>query len=252
MSKITERWRSERLQGQEVTVCRWGDVGRPVLLFPTAAGDAEECERFHLVRSLAKPLEEQRIKLYSVDSVAGQAWLARDGDARNAARLQNGFDAFVYHELVPAIRSDCRDGSIEIVVAGASIGAYNALVSICRHPDVFSKAICMSGTYDIWKKFGKGEKPHDYLASSPLDFVPHMPEGDVLRRLRERFVLLTHGKGPNESPEESWRVANTLGARGIGNRVVEWGEEWPHDWQTWRAMLPLYVEELVPQGADKR
>ena len=39
--------------------------------------------------------------------------------------------------------------------------------------------------------------------------------------LRERFVLLAHGKGRAEDPEESWKVANALGARNIPNRVDE-------------------------------
>jgi esterase/lipase superfamily enzyme len=66
-----------------------------------------------------------------------------------------------------------------------------------------------------------------------------------LDKLRSRFVLLAHGKGKWEAPEESWAVANALGARGIPNRVDEWDAEWNHDWPTWRNMLPKYVGEFV-------
>lgn len=245
MSKETSRWRSERLENKEVLLARWGDVGKPVLLFPTAAGDAEECERFHMIRVLAHLLEKQKVKVYSVDSIAGQEWIQGEKGPGHAAWIQNCFDSFVYHEVVPAIRQDCRSNDVEIVVAGSSIGAYNSLAAICRHPDVFSKAICMSGTYDLWKKFGKGPKTREYVNASPLDFIPQMPEGAHLDKLRSRFVLLTHGKGKWEAPEESWWVANALGAKGVPNRVEEWGEEWNHDWPTWRNMLPKYVEELV-------
>ena len=245
MTKETSRWRSERLGNQEIQVVRWGEMGTPVLLFPTAAGDAEECERFHMLRVLQGPVEERRIKVYSVDSIAGQEWIQGKQGPAHAAWFQNCFDSFVYHELVPAIRMDCQSKDIEIVVAGASIGAYNALCAICRHPDVFSKAICMSGTYDLWKKFGKGQKPRDYLACSPLDFLPELREGAILDKLRTRFVLLTHGKGKWEAPDESWRVANLLGSKGIPNRVDEWGDEWNHDWPTWRKMLPQYVDEQI-------
>ncbi len=245
MGKETSRWRSERLGNQEVQVVRWGEVGTPVLLFPTAAGDAEECERFHMIRMLEGLLEQQRIKLYSVDSLAGQEWIQGAKGPAHAAWFQSCFDSFVYHELVPAIRTDCRSQDIEVVVAGASIGAYNALAAICRHPDVFSKAICMSGTYDLWKKFGEGRKPRDYHACSPLDFVPELPEGQHLEKLRSRFVLLAHGKGKWEAPEESWWAANALGGKRIPNRVDEWGEEWNHDWPTWRKMLPQYLDELI-------
>ena len=220
MSKLSTSWYSDRL-GRDVQVVRWGEVGTPVLMFPTAAGDAEECERFLMVDTLAPLLEEQRIKLYSVDSVAGQAWLKEDNTSRVAAHVQNRFDSFIYNELVPAIRTDCDSEDVEIVATGASIGAFNALAAICRHPDVFQSAICMSGTYDL-SKFLEGEVTRDYYESSPLHFLPGL-EGPVLEGLKSRFVLLTHGSGRWEEPAQSWRAAEALGAAGVPNRVDEWG-----------------------------
>src|SRR6185436_12544527 len=67
--KTVGRWRSERL-GREVTLVRWGTYGQPVLLFPTAGGDAEEVERMHLIGACNPLLEAGKIKLYSCDSVA--------------------------------------------------------------------------------------------------------------------------------------------------------------------------------------
>lgn len=244
MSKESSTWRSERLGNKEVKVVRWGESGVPVLIFPTAAGDCEETERFKMIHVLAPLLEAGRIKVYSVDSVGGQAMLDNDLPRHEAARMQNRFDAFVYNEVIPAIRVDCRQNDIEVVAAGASIGAFNALAAVCRHPDVFRAAICLSGTYDL-KKFMGEDMTLDYYYSSPLHFLPKMEDGDHLRALRQRFVLLTHGQGRWESPEESWRVADVLGAKGIPNRVDAWGKEWDHDWPTWREMMPKYVDELL-------
>jgi len=243
MSKLATSWYSDRVR-RDVAVVRWGEVGTPVLFFPTAAADAEECERFHMLTALGELLEKGRVKVYSVDSVAGQAWLKEDNSSAVAANMQNRFDAFVYHEVVPAIRRDCDDEDIEIIATGPSIGAFNALAAVCRHPDVFSKAICMSGTYDL-SKFLDGPVTDDYFASSPLHFVPEMPDGAHLEKLRQRFVLITHGDGRWEEPSQSWRVAQCLGEKGIPNRVDAWGEDYDHDWPTWREMLPRYLEELL-------
>jgi esterase/lipase superfamily enzyme len=243
MSKESSKWFSERL-GREVNVCRWGDMGTPVLLFPTAAGDAEEIERFLMVDALSDLLEKCRIKLYSCDSTAGMVLLGETNDAKTASRAQAQFDAFVYRELVPLIRNDCKDPGIEIVTAGASIGAFEALAAVCRHPDAFKLAICMSGTYDLIK-FMEGDATRDHYFNTPTRFLPDMPDNEQLEKLRSRFVLLTHGKGKWEDPENSWKVADVLGARNIPNRVVEWGEEWNHDWPTWRKMLPMYLDEYV-------
>jgi esterase/lipase superfamily enzyme len=240
--KTTSKWYSARV-GQEIQVVRWGQVGKPVLLFPTAGGDAEEVERFLVIRALAPLMDAGRIKIYSCDSVAGRAWLSGDHSAEYCAKLQNGFDAFVYHELVPAIRRDCRSSDAEVIATGASIGAFNAVAAVCRHPDVFSHAIGMSGTYDP-EKYLRGEFHTDLYFSSPMHFLPRL-EGPSLDRLRERFVILTHGQGRWEDPGESWRMADVLGSRAIPNRVDAWGPEWDHDWPTWRAMLPRYLEELT-------
>ena len=246
--KQTTRWHSPALN-QEVLVARWGEVGVPVLLFPTAGGDAEECERFLMLNVLEPMLEIGRIKVYSVDSIAGRAWCDKQNDASRAAAIQNRFDEFLYREVVPAIRQDCQDDSIEVVTAGASLGAFNAVAALCRHPDVFQLAIGMSGTYDMGK-FLSGPLTLDHYYSSPLHFLRDLPENEQLQRLRQRFVLLTHGDGRWEEPAQSWRMADVLGTKGIPNRVDAWGEHYDHDWPTWREMLPKYLDEFLPMPAD--
>jgi esterase/lipase superfamily enzyme len=237
--KLKTSWYSERL-GQEVGVVRYGHFGQPVLLFPTAGGDCEEAERMHLIGALSPLIEGGRIKVYTCDSVAGRAWIDSRRSGAHKAWVQNRFDAFVTEELVPAIRMDCRSADIEIVTAGASIGAYNALASLCRHPDLFKAAIGMSGTYNLEGWMG-GDHTLDFHFSSPMHFLPRLGDGEQLGALRSRFALLVCGQGRWESPSHSWNLAHALGSRGIPNRVDLWGHEWDHDWPSWRVMLPLYL-----------
>lgn len=244
MSKESTTWTSDRLE-REITLVRWGEVGQPVLIFPTAGGDAEEIERFHMITVCRPFLEKQLVKIYSVDSLAGRAWLKEDNTSEAAARVQKQFDDALYHEVLPAIRADCSDPDVEIITAGASLGAFNALAFLCLHPDVVKAAICMSGTYRL-EKFIRGPVNEDYYYSSPLHFLPDLDEdGDHLAQLKKRFVLLAHGQGDYEDPDEDWSVEKVLGPKGIPNRVDPWGEEWRHDWVTWRDMLPKYLAEFV-------
>ncbi len=242
MQKDVTRWHTGRLE-QEVQLVRWGHYGTPVLLFPTAGGDAEEVERFHLVRVLEPLIDAGRIKVYSTDSIAGRTWISGEHSAEFCSRVQNLFDEFIYREVVPAIRNDCGSADIEIIATGASIGAFNAVASVCRHPDVFRMAIAMSGTFDL-SKYLEGRMNEDFYFSSPLHYLPGL-EGPQLDLLRSRFVLLPTGEGNFEDIGESWRIARVLGAKGVPNRVDPWGPEWHHDWITWRAMLPKYLEELA-------
>lgn len=248
MAAVRTSWYSDRVE-REVGMSRWGEFGHPVLCFPTASGDAGEIERFHLVDALAPLMEAGRLKLYSVDSVPGQVWLNEYNRPPYATRMQTAYNEYLVNEVVPAIVSDCGgpDGVGDgIVVTGASVGAYNALAAICRHPLLFSKAICMSGTYDL-HRFIDGEVDGDWYHASPLHFIPNLPEDHPdLAVLRQRFVVLANGSGRWERADNSWDVAEVLGARGIPNRVDDWGPQWDHDWPTWRAMLPLYLDDLLP------
>lgn len=247
-AKITSTWYSERLQ-REVTLVRWGHHGRPVLLFPTAGGDAEEIERMLMIRVLAPLIDAGVIKVYSCDSIAGRALLAREGDAQHQMWVQDQFHRYLRHEVAPAIRLDCQSEDIEIWAAGASIGAYNAVALVCRFPDVFTRAIAMSGTFDLRRFYDAG--PHDFTdefwVSSPIHFVPTLA-GRHIDVLRTRFILLISGEGRAEDIGESWRMAHVLGSNGIPNRVESWGHEWHHDWPTWRAMLPKVLGEWTQEG----
>lgn len=236
-------WSTQRLP-EPARVARWGHFGTPVLLFPTAGGDYEEIERFHMIRVLGELIDAGRIKVYSVDSVAGKTWLQGSHSAEYCSRVQNLFDGYIYHEVLPLIRKDCNSDDIEVVAAGASIGAFNAVATICRHPDAFRLAIAMSGTFDL-SKYLDGQFNQDFYFSSPLHYLPGLGDGPQLAQLRKRFVVIPTGEGDWEDPGESWRIANVLGAKGVPNRVDLWGKDRHHNWVTWREMLPKYLNELV-------
>jgi esterase/lipase superfamily enzyme len=237
--KVVERWYSPRTQ-RELTLARWGHYGTPLLVFPTAGGDAEEIERHHLLDHLGDAVEAGHIKVYSVDSTAGRALATHEGSPEHRMWLFNQYHEAIASEVVPAIRADT--GGHEVVAAGSSIGAFNALAMVCRYPELFRAAICMSGTYQVEKFIGAFND--DLYFSSPVHFVKGM-DGAQLDLLRRRFVVLAAGSGRWEDPGESWAVANVLGEKGIPNRVDDWGPAFDHDWPTWWQMLPTYVREIV-------
>ncbi len=239
--KAVETWHSDRLH-REVRLVRWGAVGTPVLVFPTAGGDAEEIERFQLVEALSGLLASGRIKVYSLDSIAGRSLVERQ-DPEHTSWLFNVLASVLRDEVVPAIRADCDDQAIEPILAGASIGAFNAVAALCRLPDLFRVAIGMSGTYDLSSQLGT-QFPDDFHYSSPIHFLPGL-EGGQLEQLRRRFVVLATGSGDWEDPGQTWAMAHILGSKGIPNRVDLWSQGHHHDWATWREMLPLYLDDLA-------
>ena len=241
--KVTDRWHSDRL-GEDITMARWGSFGSPVLLFPTAGGDAEEVERHKMIAHLEPLIEAGRAKVYSIDSIAGRAMAQGEGTAEYQAALFNAFHQAVAREVIPAIHSDLGGQPIPFTVAGASIGAFNALAITCRYPELVRSAVCMSGTYAI-EQFLGGLVNDDLYFSSPLRFLGDL-DGPTLHTLRTRMIVLASGSGRWENVDESWAVGDLLGRKGIPNRVDDWGTAYDHDWPTWWAMLPLYLDDLLP------
>jgi esterase/lipase superfamily enzyme len=237
-----ERWYSHRVE-QQVTLARWGEFGRPVLVLPSAGGDAEEIERNGLVDACGQLLAEGRIKLYSVDSVAGQAMMRKTGSPEHRLWLLNQFHDCIRREVVPAIHADLGGRELDVIAAGASIGAFNAVAVLCRYPDVFCAAIGMSGSYHI-ERFYDHVWTEDLYFAAPLQFLPNL-EGPQLDKLRQRWAIFASGEGAWEDIGSSWQIADALGKKGIPNRVDNWGPEWDHDWGTWHRMLPQYLSELV-------
>ena len=243
----SSRWYSERLRC-EVTLNRWGFSGQPVLFFPTAAADAGEVERFLMIRVLEPLLAAGRIKVYSCDSVAGRVWFGKEGTPEHRMFMTHQFHQYVKHEVAPAIRKDCKKDDIGIWATGPSIGAFHAVAVTCRFPDIFHRALGLSGTYNLMKWIERHDPTEYFFVSSPVHFVPTLA-GPHLDLLRTRHITLASGEGKWEDIGESFRLAKILGDKGIPNWVDSWGREWDHDWVTWRAKLPEYLDKWTREQA---
>jgi esterase/lipase superfamily enzyme len=229
MQRETWTWQSSRLAGP-ARVSRWGHYGTPLLLFPTAGGDFEEVERFYLVRALAPLIDAGRIKVFSVDGVAARVWLRGTQSSAECLRAQSAYEAYIDQDVVPLIRRDLRSDGVEIIAAGAAIGARSAVSCVCRRPDVFRVGLAMSGIYDL-SRFLKSDYPPEPRALSPLHDPPTLEEGIRANRSR-RFIHVATGEGDYEDPDGSRRLANQLAAMGIPHRLDLWGRQFAHQWGT--------------------
>ncbi len=235
-------WYSGRV-GKDMTVARWGWYGKPVLLFPTAAADCLDYERFLMVRVLRPLIDAGRIKLYTCESVTGEAWMNRDATPGHKAFMQARFDEYVHKELLPFIEADC-EGYRGYVAAGASLGAYNSINAAAKHPEWFSHVVAMSGTYDF-DRWMDGHRDQNYYFNQPMYYLAGLPEGEQLDGIRRiRWVVAT-GQGRAEAPDESVRVANLLRGKGAHVDLEVWGHDAHHDWPTWRTMLPMFLDRLL-------
>jgi esterase/lipase superfamily enzyme len=243
LNRHVETWHSPVLE-REMAVASWGHWGKPVLLFATAASDCLDYERFKLIEVLRPLIEAGRIKVFSCESVSGDGWLNPDAPAAWKTSLQARFDRYLVDELLPYI-AGCCGGARPFAAAGSSLGAYNAVNAALKHPEWFDLAIGMSGTYDFDRWVG-GHRDMDYYFNQPLMFVPQLQDGPALSLLRSRRFVVATGQGRAEAPDESRRLARVLATQGIPVDLEIWGDDVHHDWPTWRTMLPLFLDRLLP------
>lgn len=226
------------------TVIRYGHFGRPLLLFGAERARAWDLEGAGMIDAVADLIEAGRVKLYCVDSHDGASWSNRSIALEDRARAHDAYEAWIVDRVVPAIHADLA-GAQEVMVSGCSMGAYHAANFALRRADLFSVALCMSGSYDPSHWDGWGERGTAAYFHNPMDYVAHLG-GDHLDWLRSRAnLLLVCGQGQWEDTtgalDSTRAFAALLQSKGIRHELDLWGYDVAHDWPSWRAQLAHHL-----------
>lgn len=242
MRREIQTWWSPSLNKNMEIVC-YGSFGPALLLLPTAAADFLEYERFFMIDQVRGLIDAGKLKVYSINSINSESWLNNRMRPEARAIRHQQFNNYVENEVVPFIWNDCQ-GRVPIVTSGASFGALHGANMLFRRPDLFAGTIAMSGIYDL-KYYAGGYYDDNVYFNSPVDYLPNLNEGEHLNALRhKRHIYIVTGKGPYEMPSATGKISDILRSKGIPHTADYWGEEWRHDWPTWRAMLPIYAARL--------
>jgi len=237
-------WHSPHLNSW-MPIVRYGNYGRPLLLYPTAQSDLLDAERFFLIKSIEPLIKAGRVTVFSIESINARAWMNKEVSVPMKAHLQSLYSAYVEKEVVPHIRRAVQDDSARIGVTGASFGAFHAANQFFRRPDLFDTLIAMSGFYDLEGSYLHGHSNEDIYYNNPMWFLRdyHGQQLDLVNNHTQIHLLC--GTGPYELPEATRRFSQLLWDKGIWHNTDLWGPDMAHDWPTWRAMLPHYLEQRV-------
>ncbi len=238
MRREIHRWWSPHLS-KDMEIAVYGHWGFALLMFPTAAADYLEYERFHLVEAIAPVIESGKCKAYSINSINQESWLNDHMHPRAKSVRHQQYNQYVVEEVVPFIFRDCN-GPVPVVTTGASLGAFHAANNLFRRPDLFSGTIAMSGVYDL-KAYTNGYYDDDVYFNSPVDYLPNLNDPVILDRLRQARIVIASGQGAWENPGASIQLSRILHQKGIPHHLELWGHDMPHDWPTWRRMLPHFL-----------
>lgn len=244
MRRETTSWFSHNL-GMDMPLVAYGHAGYPLLMFPTAAADYLEYERFHLVDAIKPFIEAGQIRAYSINSVNKYSLLNRESHPGWKVEMLNRYDRYVVDEVLPLIRNECGDNARPLVT-GASLGAFLAVNTYFKHSDLFRGVIAMSGSYDIYNYLDKGYYDDSVYFNNPDMYIRHLNDDYHLPRLREAdSIIISTGQGNYEAPDRSREFSGLLHSKGIPHWLDVWGHDVAHDWVWWRKMLPYYLGKFV-------
>lgn len=236
MHREIHQWYSPNLN-KEMEIAVYGHYGFSLLMFPTAAADYLEYERFQLIDSIAQFIDAGKVKVFSINSINNESWLNDHVPPPYRAIRHQQYNQYIVEEVVPFIRSKTSHET-PIVTSGASFGALHAANTLFRRPDIFDGTIAMSGTYDL-KSYSNGYYDDNCYFNSPVDYLPNLNDEYFLGHLRaKRHIYILSGQGDYEAPERSIQLARVLEAKGIPHVLDLWGHDVPHEWWAWRRMLP--------------
>jgi esterase/lipase superfamily enzyme len=230
-------------------VIAYGHFGPPVLALASDSGRAQDFESNGMLGAVADLVEGGKAKIYCVDSFESGSWRRGDLPLEGRASEHMRFESFVVDNVVPLIWQDCG-GQQDIVVTGCSFGAFHSANFALRRADLFPRALCLSGSYDL-SRMGWGERGDAFYFNNPLDYVVHL-HGDHLDWLRSRVHLtLVAGQGPWEDDSASGALPSTrrlgglLAEKGIPHDLDIWGHDSAHDWPWWRRQIAFHLPRLV-------
>lgn len=223
-------------------IVRYGNWGRPLLLFPTAQSDLLDCERFWLIKAIERHIFAGKVTVFCINSINSLSWMNRQVGVRESARRQALFSGYVEEEVAPFIRDAVEDQRARIAVTGASFGAFHAANAFFRRPDLFDTLLGMSGFYDLVPGYLDGYMDENAYFNNPMSYVPQIHDADQLDLIRNHSQIhIVSGRGAYERPDSSRRFSEALWRKGIWNNLDLWGQDVNHDWPWWHKMLDHYV-----------
>lgn len=240
MKRELTSWYSPSLS-KHMPVATYGYFGFALLMIPTAAADYLEYERFQLIDGLAPFVETGKIKVFCINSINEESWLNQQMLPEHKAIRHNQFNDYVFNEVIPFIKNS-TSAETPIITCGASFGALHSMNLFLKRPDLINGVIAMSGVYDL-HEYTNGYHDEQVYYNSPMDYLPNLTDPWYLENIRKsKHIHILSGSGDYEDPQAAENLARVFYNKGIHYELDIWGEDMKHDWPTWRAMLPYYIE----------
>lgn len=221
----------------------FGDAGTPVLFFPTRTARFYDYENWKVIDAIADKINKGLLQVYCVDSIDIESFYCSCSHPSQRIIRQTQYEQYIVNEVMPLIRY--KNHNNYIVSAGCSLGAYHAINIAFKRPHLFSKAVGMSGRYDLTLKANNfpdlfdGYRDENIYFNMPSQFIPNLTDQNIIGQLKKIMIVLAVGKEDPFLPNNEF-LHNTLLKKGIPNTLHIWEGE-AHRPRFWQQMVQYFL-----------
>jgi len=231
--------------GRNMHLWSFGEMGQPLVVFPSNAGVAHEWEKGGMIDAIAPLLRDRRLKVYCPETNVSRTF-SGEGTLHDRMARHRQYERFLTDTLIPFIRHDTRSPTVRVLVTGCSMGALYSSLFALKFPELVKGALCLSGRYR-GAGFGRGEYNDDLYFNDPLAFVPNLSGFELDRVRRHTHLTLVVGTGAHEDGciPETLEMAAALRGRAIPHHLAVWGKDSRHDYSWWKKQALHYLRQLA-------
>lgn len=223
--------------GREMEMLVFGHAGLPVLAFPTSTGRFFQMEDFGMIAALAEKIDQGQLQIFCMDSVDSESWYNRNATPRGRIHRQLEYEKYVLTEVVPLVRDKSSDK--RLFTLGCSFGGYHAMNIALRHPEIFTRALALSGTFDL-SGFLHGYYDLDCYYNLPTHYLPNLTDPWYLHRYARNDYVLATG-WDDHCLEQNCDLDRIFREKAIPHQFYIWEDRASHGWAAWNEMARQYL-----------
>lgn len=242
MNREYHKWYSERL-GRDMELLVFGHGGEPVLFFPPRMGRFYDYENWKVIAALQNRITAGELQIFCVDSVDTESFYNQGVHPMVRIKRYLQYEDYILNEVVPFIHE--KNGNDDLIAAGCSMGAYHAANVALKHPQLFKKAVCMSGRYDLTEQIQfftnlfDGYHDEDIYFNMPRQYVANLHDGPELTAMQKLKIVLVIGE-TDPFIDNNRELSKLLTEKGITNELYIW-DNYAHKARYWRQMVQHYL-----------
>ncbi len=242
--------------GRDMEYKRYGEAGRPVVMFPTSRGRFYQYEDTGTIAAMSEFIAAGRVQVWTLDSVDEESFFSGDPNLQHRIGRHEAYFRYVREEALPEIlgASFVSGGTaLKPLFSGCSMGAFHASNFVFRFPELVSGVIALSGVYSTHDFFGD-ERGGAIYFNSPLDYLAGLTDQRTLDRIRALRLYFCTGQGAWEERmvRETHQLEDLLKEKNIPAWVDYWGSDVSHDWLWWHQQIVYFLDHWLDDDAKRQ